>query len=87
MSFVKIWIHAVWGTKNHSKILQKNIRIKLFRHIKENAREKNIYVDFINGYFDHVHCLLTLNADLSVSKTLQLIKGESAYWANKKTGR
>ena len=73
----------MWGTKNHCKILQKDVRTKLFRHIKENAREKNIYVDFINGYLDHVHCLLTLNADLSVSKTLQLIKGESAYWANK----
>jgi len=63
--------------------LLKEIRPKLFQHIKQNAKEKNIYVDFINGYFDHVHCLFTLNADSSVSKVLQLIKGESAFWVNK----
>ncbi len=50
MSYVKIWVHAVWGTKNHEKILQKNIRYDLFQHIRENAREKSIYVDFINEY-------------------------------------
>jgi putative transposase len=83
MSFVKIWVHSVWGTKNHERILEKEIRPKLFQHIKQNAKEKNIYVDFVNGYFDHVHCLLTLNTDLSVSKALQLIKGESAFWANR----
>lgn len=82
MSFVKIWIHAVWGTKNREKILLKNIRQDLFQHIRENARKKEIYVDFINGHLEHVHCLLTLNADMSISKALQLIKGESAYWAN-----
>jgi REP-associated tyrosine transposase len=83
MSYVKIWIHAVWRTKNDNKILTDYIRKQLFLHIKENAKEKGIYVDFINGHYDHVHCLLTLNADLSISKTMQLIKGESSFWANK----
>lgn len=82
MPYVKIWIHAVWGTKNHNKLLSKDLRTKLFKHIKNNAKDKDIYVDFINGYFDHVHCLLTLRADLSISKVVQLLKGESAYWAN-----
>jgi len=83
MSYVKIWIHAVWRTKNNAKILTNDNRKPLFLHIKENAKEKGIYVDFINGHVDHVHCLLTLNADLSISKTMQLIKGESSFWANK----
>jgi len=82
MSFVKIWIHSVWGTKNRAPFLTNSIRSELFRHIKDNARKKEIYLDFINGHFDHVHCLLTLNADSSISKTIQLIKGESAYWIN-----
>jgi REP element-mobilizing transposase RayT len=32
---------------------------------------------------EHVHCLLALSADMSISKTIQLLKGEAAYWANK----
>lgn len=52
-------------------------------HIKANAKEKDIYIEVINGYADHVHCLLVLNADMSISKVMQLIKGESSFWANK----
>ena len=54
----------------------------MFRHIKENVKKHNIHIDFINGVEDHVHCLLLLNADLSISKVLNLIKGESSHWAN-----
>jgi len=83
MSFVKVMIHAVWGTKNHEPFLTKEIRTKLVQHIKENAKAKGIYIDEINGYLDHLHCIFGLNADLSISKTMQLIKGESAHWMNK----
>ena len=83
MSYVKIWIHAVWGTKNHERILTKDIRINLFQHIRENAKAKQIYIDFINGDMENIHCLLALNADMSIAKTIQLIKGEDAFWANK----
>ncbi|MBU0474484.1 MAG: IS200/IS605 family transposase [Bacteroidetes bacterium] len=83
MSYVKIWIHAVWCTKNHERILTKDIRQQLFKHIRENAKEKQIYIDFINGDLDHIHCLLALNADMTIAKVIQLIKGEAAFWANK----
>lgn len=83
MAFVKIWIHVVWSTKNRELILEKSRRIELFKHIRQNAQEKEIYIDFINGVEDHIHALLCLNADLSISKTMQLIKGEASFWANK----
>lgn len=83
MSYVKIWIHAVWGTKNHDRILSKEIRKKLFDHIRENAKAKQVYIDYINGDMEHIHCLLALNADMSIAKVIQLIKGEAAFWANK----
>jgi putative transposase len=70
MAFVNIRIHAVWGTKRREHILTKEVRIKLFSHIRENAKSKGIFIDCINGYTDHVHCLFSLNADMSVSKAL-----------------
>ncbi|MBI5214527.1 MAG: IS200/IS605 family transposase [Ignavibacteriae bacterium] len=82
MSYVKIWIHAVWGTKNRERILSKEIREQLFQHIRKNASEKKIYVDTINGEMEHVHCLISLNADMSIAKAIQLIKGEASHWAN-----
>ncbi|MDR3679917.1 MAG: IS200/IS605 family transposase [Flavipsychrobacter sp.] len=82
MAYVKVWIHAVWGTKNRLPILTPETRPILFQHIKNNAVDKSFYIDFVNGYTDHVHCLFALNADMTIAKTLQLIKGESSFWAN-----
>ena len=83
MPLLKVWIHLVWATKNRKPVLTKDIRDKVFKHIKENGKEKNIYVDFVNGYIDHVHCLVSLNAEQTIAKVVQLLKGESSYWANK----
>ena len=40
MSFVKIWVHLVFSTKNREPLLTKEVRIKLHQHIIENAKEK-----------------------------------------------
>ena len=42
MSFVKIWVHLVFSTKNREPLLTKEVRIKLHQHIIENAKEKGI---------------------------------------------
>lgn len=76
-------IHAVWGTKNRHPFLRKEIRPALYDHILENAKTKRIFIDAMNGVEDHVHLLFGLNADLSIAKTIQLIKGESSFWINK----
>ena len=49
----------------------------------ENAIEKGFFIDSIDGHTEHLHSLMTLNADMCVSKQMQLIKGESSYWINK----
>ncbi len=78
-------IHAVWGTKSRQSFLIKEIRPVVLNHIITNARTKQIFIDTINGVEDHLHLLFGLNADLSIAKTLQLIKGESSYWINKQS--
>jgi putative transposase len=83
MSYVRVMIHTVWGTKNKVPFLTSEVRAKLIFHIKENAHLKQIYIDTINGYTEHIHCLFGLNAHMSIAKTLNLIKGESAHWINK----
>lgn len=83
MSYVKIWIHAVWGTKHRTPVLQPPILAQLCRHIRENAKIKEIYIDRINGHCDHIHVLMLLKSEYDISKQIQLLKGESAFWANK----
>ena len=83
MPFVKVYIHFVWSTKNrvpHLKTLE--MRKAMWEHIKANADKKGIFVDYVNGYNDHCHCLVSLGTDQTISKVMQLIKGESAFWFN-----
>ncbi|MDB5138306.1 MAG: transposase [Mucilaginibacter sp.] len=83
MSFVKIWVHLVFATKNRESLLKKEFRSDIFQHIINNCKEKEIFLQAINGYTDHLHCLISLGKDQSISKISQLIKGESSFWINK----
>jgi putative transposase len=83
MSYVKIWIHAVWTVKNRLPLLTGDIRQKVFAHIHENALSKNILMEIVNGYNNHVHCLFRLQNDQTIELVMQLIKGESSFWLNK----
>ena len=83
MSWVRVWIHLVFSTKNREPFLNsKEIRKQVFQHIKQNAEEKSIWLDCVSGYHDHAHCLISLNKDQTISKAAQLIKGESSFWIN-----
>lgn len=82
MSFVRIWIHMVFSTKNREPWLVKEIRYSVQKHIMKNCSEKGIFLRIINGYTDHLHCLISLGKEQSVSKVAQLIKGESSNWIN-----
>ena len=85
MSYIKVWLHFVWSTKDRKPFLTDDIRQKVFQHIRENAREKGIFIDFINGYVEHAHCLISLGSDQTIEKIMQLIKGESSFWFNNKS--
>jgi len=61
----------------------KELRLKVWNHIRENAKEKGIFIDFINGYADHCHCLVSLGVEQTLQKVILLIKGEPSYWINK----
>lgn len=83
MPFIKNWIHLIFSTKNRCKLISAELKPKLIDHIRNNAESKNIYIDFINCVPDHIHILLSLKADQSLSKVVQLIKGESSFWINR----
>ena len=86
MPYVDVMIHYVWSTKNRQPVLTDEIRQSLFAHIKENAKRKNIYLDKVNGWTDHVHCLVSLRTGQTIDKIAQMIKGESSYWFNHFSG-
>ena len=83
MSYLKIWIHSVWTAKNRKPLISSANRKALFEHIHKNALEKEVLMEIVGGYHNHVHCLFRLKNNQTIEKVMQLIKGESSFWFNK----
>ena len=60
----------------------KRIEKTSFSACQKNADEKGIWLDCINGWQEHAHCLISLGREQTISKVAQLIKGESSFWIN-----
>ncbi|MBZ0204538.1 MAG: IS200/IS605 family transposase [Ignavibacteria bacterium] len=82
MPFIKIWIHLIFSTKNRAHLITKELKRILLAHIRENAKSKDIYLDSVNCVSDHIHLLVSLKGEQSISKVTMLLKGESSYWIN-----
>jgi len=83
MSHTKIWVHCVWTTKDRIPYLRDQIREIVIYHIRDNSRSKDIYIDHINGYYEHLHALISMGSNQDSADLMQKIKGESSHWINK----
>ena len=84
MSYIRIWLHCVWTTKNRFPYLEDEVRYQVIPHIAENAKAKSIYIDTINGHYQHLHALISMSGTQNISDIMHQIKGESSFWINKK---
>tara|TARA_R110000823_G_scaffold295431_4_gene415161 strand:+ start:402823 stop:403329 length:507 start_codon:yes stop_codon:yes gene_type:complete len=81
-SFNKIWIHAIWATKERAPLLKQNIEQKVYQFISTQLREQGCPVRIINGMPDHIHCLFLLNPQKSVAEIVKQVKGSSSHFVN-----
>tara|TARA_A100000171_G_C2115044_1_gene137340 strand:- start:353 stop:787 length:435 start_codon:yes stop_codon:yes gene_type:complete len=82
-SFNKIWIHAIWATKERAPLLKNKIEQKVYQFISAQLREQGCPVRIINGMPDHIHCLFLLNPQKSVAEIVKQVKGSSSHYVNK----
>ncbi len=77
-----LYAHGFLNKKQSAIFKFQRIEKQVFQHIKKNAEEKGIWLDCVNGYQEHAHCLISLGKEQTISKVAQLIKGESSFWIN-----
>jgi putative transposase len=82
-SFTKLWIHAIWATKNRQELIDYSIEEKVFDCIRDELIELGCPVRIINGMPDHVHVLFLQNPQKTVSDLLKQIKGSSSHFINR----
>jgi|SRR5690606_567316 len=81
-SFNKIWIHAIWATKERMPLVNTSIEQKVYQFISEQLKEQGCRVRIINGMPDHIHCLFMLSPQKSIADIIKQIKGSSSHFIN-----
>jgi REP element-mobilizing transposase RayT len=82
-SFTKLWIHAIWATKNRQELIDYSNEKKLYDYIREELIALGCPVRIINGMPDHVHVLFLQNPQKSISDLIKQIKGSSSHFVNR----
>ena len=81
-TYTNILIHYVFSTKNRRNTITPEIQERLWPFMGGIARENGMMPVIVGGMPDHVHVLVSLPATLSISKSIQLIKGASSRFVN-----
>ncbi|MBC8051723.1 MAG: IS200/IS605 family transposase [Sphingobacteriaceae bacterium] len=81
-SLHKIWIHAIWATKERLPLIQLNIENEVYNYLSKQFREIGCSVRIINGMPDHIHCLFLLSPQKSIADVIKQVKGSTAHWIN-----
>lgn len=81
-SFNKIWIHAIWSTKEWMPLISQSVEQKIHHLISDQLKELGCPVKIINGMPDHIHCLFLLSPQKSIAEVIKQIKGSSSHFIN-----
>ena len=79
-TYSNLLFHVVFSVKERRKLLSEDVRGRLYPYISGIANKNDFKTLVINGTNDHIHILLSLKPEISVSKATQLIKGGSSKW-------
>jgi len=81
-SFNKIWIHAIWSTKDRVPLIQTKIEKQIYEYMRNQFIEIGCPVRIINGMPDHVHCLFLLNPQKTIADVIKQVKGSTSHFIN-----
>ena len=81
-TFSKIWLHVLWSTKNRQPLISQKLEPTLYNFIKNEFEEMGCKVSAINGISDHIHCLILITPQKSISDLIKQVKGGSSHFVN-----
>jgi len=77
-TYRQLLYHLILEPYGRDKVLTKNKQIRLFTYIKQIIENKRCKLYAINGVENHVHLLVTIRADISISDFIKDVKVSSS---------
>lgn len=81
-TYHQIYIHAIFAVKYRRAFIGRDWNSKLFAVIGNLINETGCKTLTVNGTQDHVHCLIQMKPDISISDVMKNAKSKSSKWIN-----
>ena len=79
--------HIVFSTQGHLPLITNEIKAELYAYMGGLVKELNGKPLIINGIADHVHMLIVLPPNVSVSDVMRFVKANSSRWMKERFGK
>lgn len=83
-TYSKIHIQLVFAVKNRNGVIASNWKDELYKYITGIIQKNGHKLLIINGMPDHIHILIGLRLNQSISDLVRDIKSHSSKWINEK---
>ena len=81
-TYTQLYVQFVFSPMRRTALITTDYETELYKFITGTLQNKNHKMISINGTEDHVHMLVGLNPDQSISSLMQDIKRSSSRWIN-----
>ncbi len=86
-SLTKLLVHVTFSTRNREPSIPQELEPRLYSFIGGICRTKHSPLLTMNGTQDHVHLLISLDKNITLSNLLLHIKRDSSKWMKARTNR
>ncbi|CAA9195154.1 IS200/IS605 family transposase [Flavobacterium collinsii] len=83
-TYSQLYIHIVFTVKGRQNLISKNWKAEIYKYITGIISNKGQKLITINGMPDHIHILIGLKPDKSISDLVRDIKANSSKFINEK---
>ncbi|MGE5437145.1 MAG: IS200/IS605 family transposase [Syntrophothermus sp.] len=82
-SYTSIFYHIVFSTKNRNNTIKAEFEKRIYNYIWEVIKDKKCKLIRIGGTENHIHILLVLHPDQSLSELIRVLKCNSTNFIKK----
>lgn len=83
-TYTQLHIHFVFCVRNRQCLILPSWKEDLYKYITGIVQNRRHKLIAINGMPDHLHLLVGLHPEESISNLMRCVKGDSLEWINKK---
>jgi len=83
-TYTELIYHLIFSTKHREPLISPRLQEELYAYIGGILRDQGGHLLEVGGMPDHLHLLIRIKPDISVSEIVRLVKANASKWANER---